>query len=686
MSTATPEALSSPAADRAGDALANCVRFSRAVGADPSLVLRGGGNTSVKVEEPDVLGRPVRVLRVKGSGSDLRTLRAADLSGVRLDYVLPLFERADMGDEEMVAYLARCLADPSSPRPSIETLLHAFIPAASVFHSHADAVLALVNTPDPAGACRDAFGPSVLTIPYRRPGFLLSKEVGAAVRAAPDAPGLVLLNHGLVTWGDTPEEAYRRHLALVAQAAAHLSARAAEPVFVDRSTLDPALRRRAAAALAPVIRGALSGGGHVVARWCDAPEVLAFAGSERARAASAAGAATPDHILTTKRLPLWVSAEDPTDAEGMAVAFRAALDAWRDEYRAYVGRWRTDEPELEAAPRIVLVPGLGMWSVGRTMQQARLAEEIYRHTIGVMAGAETMGGYRSLPEEEGFRAEYWPLELYKLTLAPPPRELAGRVALVTGAAGGIGRAVAHRLAAAGAHVVAADLDPAGAAWLAEEIAGREGVGSAVGVGMDVARAEEVEAALEAAALEYGGVDVVVSNAGVAHCAPIEEIVLDDWERSLAVNATGHFLVTRAALRLMRRQGRGGSIVLVATKNVTAPGKDFGAYSASKAAGAQLARVAALEGGPLGVRVNLVNPDAVFATGLWSPEVRENRARAHGIPPEEIEAFYRSRNLLAAEVRAEDVAEAVLFLASDRASRTTGAMLAVDGGLREAFVR
>jgi NAD(P)-dependent dehydrogenase (short-subunit alcohol dehydrogenase family) len=303
-----------------------------------------------------------------------------------------------------------------------------------------------------------------------------------------------------------------------------------------------------------------------------------------------------------------------------------------------------------------------------------------------MEGAEALGGYRSLSEGEGFRAEYWPLELYKLTLAPPPRELAGRVALVSGAAGGIGRAVAHRLAAAGAHLVAADLDAAGAAALAEEIAAREGAGTALGVGVDVSREEAVEAALAAAALEYGGVDVVVSCAGIAHCAPIEEIGLDAWERSLAVNATGHFLLTRAALRTMRRQGRGGSLVLVATKNVTAPGKDFAAYSASKAAGAQLARVAALEGGAIGVRVNLVNPDAVFATGLWSPEVRENRARAQGIPVEELEAFYRARNLLGLEVRAEDVAEAVLFLASDRASRTTGAMLAVDGGVREAFVR
>jgi rhamnulose-1-phosphate aldolase/alcohol dehydrogenase len=689
MTSATPQAapipLGTPAAE---DALDACVRYSRRVGADTSLVLRGGGNTSVKVEETDVLGRPVRVLRVKGSGSDLASIRRADFAGVRLDDMLPLIGREEMSDEEMVAYLARCLTDPSSPRPSIETLLHAFIPAASVFHSHADAVLALINTPDPDGACREAFGERVLRIPYRRPGFLLSREVGEAVRANPDALGLILLNHGAVTWGETAEEAYRHHLELVRIAREHVDARTAAPVFAaePRLRLEDGERRRVAAALAPVIRGALSGEKHVIARYTDAPEVLDFVGSARARAASAAGAATPDHILTTKRLPLWVDVDDPADVDGLARGFGEALERWRAEYRDYVERWRTDEPVLEAAPRIVLVPRIGMWTVGRTPKAAALARDIYLHTIGIMAGAEAMGGYRSLPEAEGFRAEYWPLELYKLTLAPPERELAGRVALVTGAAGGIGRAAALRLAAAGAQVVVTDRDASGIEAVAGAITEREGAGAALACPLDVTRAEEVERAVERACLEYGGVDVIVSNAGLAHCAPIEALELADWERSFAVNATGHFLVTRAALRHFRRQGTGGSLVFVATKNVTAPGKDFAAYSASKAAEAQLARVAAIEGGPLGVRVNMVNPDAVFGgSHLWDG-IREQRAAAYGVAPERLEEVYRGRTLLGVEVRAEDVAEAVLFLASDRSSRTTGAMLPVDAGVREAFVR
>jgi rhamnulose-1-phosphate aldolase/alcohol dehydrogenase len=680
--------LAAAAPHAAEDPLDALVRFSRRVGGDPSLVLRGGGNTSLKVEEADVLGRPLRVLRVKGSGSDLASIRRGDFAGVRLDDVLPLFGRGDMSDEEMVAYLARCLTDPASPRPSIETLLHAFIPAASVFHSHADAVLSLVNTPDPERTLDEALGAAVLRVPYRRPGFLLSREVGEAVRAAPHSPGLILLNHGVVAWGGTPEEAFVRHGELVARAREHLAARDASRVFVADARLrpDPERRRRVAAALAPAIRGALGATRRVVARFTDTPEVLEFVGSPRARRASAMGAATPDHILTTGRLPLWVDVDDPGDAEAAEERFREALGRWRADYLAYVERHRTGEPVLEPSPRVVLVPGVGMWTAGPNPRAAALARDIYLHTMGIMAGAESLGGYRSLPEPEGFRAEYWPLELYKLTLAPPERELAGRVALVTGATGAIGREVSLRLAAAGALVVVTDLASAAAEALAGEIAAREGAGSALALPLDVTREDRVDAVLERAALEYGGVDVVVSNAGTAHCAPIESLELADWERSLAVNATGHFLVARAALRLLRRQGTGGSLVFVATKNVTAPGKDFAAYSASKAAEAQLARVAAIEGGPLGVRVNMVNPDAVFAgSGLWA-EIGPERARAHGIAPDALGAFYRARTLLDVEVRAADVAEAVLFLASDRSSRTTGCMLPVDGGVREAFPR
>jgi rhamnose utilization protein RhaD (predicted bifunctional aldolase and dehydrogenase) len=353
------------------DALEQLVAWSRRLGSDTTLVLRGGGNTSVKRMESDVVGRPCAVLRVKGSGSDLASAAERDFSGVRLDDVMPLFAREEMGDEEMVAYLARTLTDPAAPRPSIETLLHAFIPAASVFHSHADAILALINNADPGAALDQALGPGVLRVPYRRPGFLLSREVGAAVRANPGAPGLVLLNHGLVTWGDTPEEAYQRHLALVERAVRFVAARSPETVFTAPvpPALDAERRRATAAALAPVLRGALSETRRVILTWCDSPEVLAFVGSPAARLASSAGAATPDHILTTGVHPLWLEPLESTDPEARAAAVAGPLARYRAAYAEYHGRWNQGEPALEAMPRLVLVPGVGMFSAGRDVRR-----------------------------------------------------------------------------------------------------------------------------------------------------------------------------------------------------------------------------------------------------------------------------------------------------------------------------
>jgi NAD(P)-dependent dehydrogenase (short-subunit alcohol dehydrogenase family) len=368
-------------------------------------------------------------------------------------------------------------------------------------------------------------------------------------------------------------------------------------------------------------------------------------------------------------------------------AFRSALSAYREAYVAYVRRRDPAREPLDPAPRVVLVPGIGMFTGGRDAAEAALAGQIFLHTLRIMENAAALGGYRSLGEEDAFDAEYWPLELHKLSLPRRGGEMAGRVALVTGGGGAIGRAVCRALAGAGACVLVTDLDPVAAAGTADAAAEGAGPERVRPCGMDVTRERDVEAAFEDACLAFGGVDVVVSNAGVAYCASLEDTTLAQWQTSLAVNATGHFLVARAALRLFRRQGTGGSLVFVGTKNVTAPGRDFGAYSASKAAEAQLARVAAIEAGAMGVRVNVVNPDAVFGDSrLWSPALRASRAQSHGIAPDQLSDFYRGRSLLGVEVRAEDVADAVLFLAGPRASRTTGAMLAVDAGVREAFPR
>jgi NAD(P)-dependent dehydrogenase (short-subunit alcohol dehydrogenase family) len=392
-------------------------------------------------------------------------------------------------------------------------------------------------------------------------------------------------------------------------------------------------------------------------------------------------------MLNTKRAPLVVAVDDPSDVVGLAAALRRGVDQYVAESVAHYERFRTNEPLLDPAPRVVLVPGVGMWTLGRNVRACVIPADIYRHTTQVIAGAEAVDHYASLGNRDAFDAEYWPLELYKLTLAPPERELAGRVVLVTGGGRGIGAAIARRLALEGAHVVVTDVDEAGAQAVAAEIVGANGAGRAVGARMDVTDEASVAAAFDLAKLIYGGLDVLISNAGIAHVAPIDELALADWERSLAVNATGHFLVAREAMRLFKEQQLGGAIVFVATKNVTAPGRDFGAYSAAKAAEAQLARVLAIEGGEIGVRVNMVNPDAIFeGSSLWSPEVRQQRAETYGIEADQLEAFYQQRNLLHAQVTAEDVAEAALWLASDRSAKTTGAMIPVDGGLREAFPR
>lgn len=667
------------------------VYASRLIGADDTLVVWGGGNTSLKRVETDFRGRPVEVLRVKGSGSDMKSVQRRDFPGVRLEDVRALLDRDDMSDEEMVAYLRHTLMEPDAPRPSIETLLHAWIPQASVAHSHADAILMLTNNCDGELHVRRCFGSDVAMIPYMRPGFRLSKEVARAYAENPGLRGVVLMKHGLITWGKDSRESYETHIALVSKAEEYVAAAArGRRVFgaVRRPALPPEERRAVAAQVAPAIRGALSAEKRAVLRFDDGEDVLAFLESEKAPALSQVGPATPDHLLNTKRLPLWLEVPDPTDVEALCRAAREGLARYAEKYRAYVARHnREGHPLLDPSPRVILVPGVGMWTAGRDARAARISGDIYHHTISVMAGASALAEYESLSEEDAFGAEYWPLELYKLSLLPPEQELARRVALITGAGRGIGRAIAERFAAAGAHVVVTDINGVAAAEVAAAIEARHGAGRATAVALDVTDEAAVCRAFRAAALAYGGVDIVVSNAGIAEAAPIERMDLAMWQRSLAVNATGHFLVAREALRLMRRQGLGGSFVFIASKNVPAPGKDFAAYSAAKAAEAQLARIVAIEGAEIGVRANMIHPDAVFeGSGLFSPELRAGRAAAHGIAPEELEEFYRQRNLLKVRVLPEDVAEAALFLASDRAAKTTGAALAVDGGVREAFPR
>lgn len=673
------------------DELEVLVYASRLVGAEPSLVVWGGGNSSIKTWERDHRGRPVEVLRVKGSGADLKSVERRDFPGVRMDEIRALRDREDMGDREMVEYLSHALQEPRGRQPSIETLLHGFLEAYAVIHTHADAVVALTNHDRCHEVLGEVFGKDVVTLPYRRPGFRLSREVAEAVGSHPGARAVILEKHGTITWGATVREAYEATVELVSRAEAAIAARRSTRVRFGGprvSIPEPGRRRQVALAVAPWLRGQLSRVRRQIVAFDDSPRVLEFVSSVEAPRISQVGPATPDHTLYTKRLPCFVELDDPTDAERVRAALAQSLETYEREYTRYFDTHRFEGAVLsDPLPRVVLVPGLGMFTAGRDHLAATIVRDIYHHTIEVLGDATSFGRYVSLSPREAFEVEYWPLELYKLTLAPPERELARRVALVTGGASGIGRAVARRLATEGAHVVIGDIDLPGARAVAEEIVARAGPGRALAVALDVTDEASVEAAVAETVLVYGGLDILVSNAGIAPSAPVVETSRADWERSFAVNATGHFLVARAAMRVLIRQGLGGALVFVATKNVMAPGRDLAAYSAAKAAEAQLAKVLALEGAAYGIRSNVVNPDAVFQDSrLWTPEVRRQRALAQGIPVEALEEFYRTRNLLGVSILPEDVAEAVLFFASDRSAKTTGCTLTVDGGVREAFPR
>jgi rhamnulose-1-phosphate aldolase/alcohol dehydrogenase len=667
------------------------VYASRLIGAETSLVVWGGGNTSIKAVERDHRGREIPVLRVKGSGSDLKSVQRKDFPGVRMDDILGLLDREDMGDQEMVDYLAHSLVDVGGARPSIETLLHGFVGAHAVVHTHADAIVSLTNNDRAQDVVSAVYGKDVIALRYRRPGFKISKDVADTIAEHPEARALLLERHGTITWGATVREAYEATIELIGRAEDAIASRKhGRRVFGGPRVpvREAAERRDLAVDVAPRLRGLLSRARRVIVTFDDSPAVTEFVSSVEAPTVSQVGPATPDHTIYTRRLPCYVDVEAGVDGTRLSLAIAQSLESFARDYTAYVDAHRPPDLRLsDPSPRVMLVPGLGMFTAGRDRRTAGIVSDIYHHTIDVIGNASAFGPYVSLSPKDAFDVEYWPLELYKLTLAPPDKELARRIALVTGGASGIGRAIARRLAAEGAHVVVGDLDGVGAARTADEITGAVGAGRALGLAMDVTSESSVRAAFEATVLAYGGLDVLVSNAGVAHSAPVAGMALEDWERSFAVNARGHFLVAREAMRLLIAQGIGGALVFIATKNVMAPGKDFAAYSAAKAAQAQLAKVLALEGAPHGIRANIVNPDAVFQDSkLWSDDVRRQRAAAQGIAVEELEDFYRKRNLLGVRILPEDVAEAALFFASDRSAKTTGCTLTVDGGVREAFPR
>ncbi|HEV2590271.1 MAG TPA: bifunctional aldolase/short-chain dehydrogenase [Gaiellaceae bacterium] len=660
---------------------------SNLLASDRAIVNFGGGNTSVKVNATDHAGRETSVLWVKGSGSDLATIAPDGFTGLRLDEITPLSARAAMTDEEMVAYLARCQLDPTMPRASIETLLHAFIPHPHVDHTHPDSIGAIVGTVDGERIAKECFGSDAVWIPYIRPGFALSKLVADAVAEHPEANIVLLAKHGLVTWGGTAEESYASTLDAINRAAGFVAAQAAAQAPFGGRAVEPlrdAERTELLADILPVLRGAVSVDGPRILQVDTSAAVLEFACGQESRQLSQVGAACPDHLVHTRRLPVWVDF-DPRSENTAVLRERIAqrVTEWRARELEYFERHRSEDRLSDPSPRVVVIEGVGLVSVGRTMKAAGLARDLYHRAINVMRASAALGGFVSLNDDESFAIEYWPLELYKLSLAPAPRELEGAVALITGAAGGIGSAVARVLAAEGACVVATDLDLAGASTVASELGD-----VAIAASANVLDEVSVVDAYRAAVLAFGGIDIVVSNAGIASSAPIEETTLDLWDRNNDILARGYFLVAREAARVLRAQGTGGSIIFIGSKNALAPGKNAAAYSAAKAAALHLARCLAEELGGDGIRVNTVNPDAILeGSKIWDSAWREERARAYGITEDKLEDHYRGRTTLKVNIYPADVAEAVLYFASPtRAAKSTGNILNVDGGVALSYPR
>ena len=662
------------------------VQASHLLGANRAVSNFGGGNTSAKGRATDHTGREVDVMWVKGSGSDLATMGPEHFTALKLDEVLPLIERDEMSDEEMVAYLSRCQLDPAAPRCSIETLLHAFVPAPHVHHTHPDGINVLAGSAGGERLVAECFGDAAAWIPYIRPGFTLSKQVGEAARANPELKLVVLAKHGLVVWGDSAEEAYRRTIEVIDQAVAFVNERTGDVArFGGRHPAADAARPELLQELLPAIRGAVSSEKHKLLTVDTSERALEFVSSADAERLVTVGAPCPDHLVHTKRLPLWIPYDpEADDADALRSRIAEGAEAFRDDYRSYVDAHRDESTEpADPDPRVVLVQHLGLVAAAPTTKASKLSRDLYHRAIEVMAGAHALDEFVSLDAAESFAIEYWPLELYKLAQAPPPGELQGRVALVTGGGGGIGRAVGDALAEAGACVVAFDLDQDSASD-AVEAYGDDGLA----VSGDVTSEEAVARAFAEAVARYGGVDILVSNAGVASSAALEDTTLDEWHRNHDILVTGYFLVAREAFRILRQQAIGGSIVFIASKNAVVAGKNAAAYSSAKAAELHLARCLAEEGGGARIRVNTVNPDAVLqGSKIWGSSWREERAASYGIEPDELEEHYRQRTTLGVNIVPEDIAQAVLHFASPaRSGKSTGNLLNVDGGVPAAYAR
>ncbi|MFE4942568.1 bifunctional aldolase/short-chain dehydrogenase [Streptomyces sp. NPDC056641] len=666
---------------------------SHRLGADPRNTNYAGGNTSAKGAATDpVTGDEVELMWVKGSGGDLGTLTAGGLAALRVDRlraltgVYPGVARED----EMVAAFDYCLHGKGGAAPSIDTAMHGLVDAPHVDHLHPDSGIALACAADGEKLTAECFGDTVVWVPWRRPGFQLGLDIAAVKEAHPRAIGCVLGGHGITAWGASSEECERNSLHIIRTAETFLAERGTPepfgPVQQGYEPLPEDERRARAAALAPLIRGLASTDRPQVGHYTATEPVLDFLSRAEHPRLAALGTSCPDHFLRTKVRPLVLDLPAGAPLERVRERLAELHTAYREEYRAYYERHASpDSPPMRGAdPAIVLVPGVGMFSFGKDKQTARVAGEFYLNAINVMRGAEAVSSYAPIEESEKFRIEYWELEEAKLRRMPAPKALASRVALVTGAGSGIGRAIAHRLVAEGACVVVADLNTGSATAVADELGGAD---KAVAVSVDVTDEEQIKAAFDAAALAFGGVDLVVNNAGISISKPLLETTARDWDLQHSIMARGSFLVSREAARVMTDQGFGGDLVYIASKNAVFAGPNNIAYSATKADQAHQVRLLAAELGGLGIRVNGVNPDGVVrGSGIFAGGWGAQRAAVYGVAEEKLGEFYAQRTILKREVLPEHVANAVFALTGGELSHTTGLHVPVDAGVAAAFLR
>ncbi|WP_193044138.1 bifunctional aldolase/short-chain dehydrogenase [Mycolicibacterium baixiangningiae] len=669
------------------------IERSNRLGADPKNTNYAGGNTSAKGTDIDpATGTPVELLWVKGSGGDLGTLKESGLAVLRLDRmralvdVYPGVERED----EMVAAFDYCLHGRGGAAPSIDTAMHGLVDAAHVDHLHPDSGIAIATAADGEALTKQIFGDRVVWVPWRRPGFQLGLDIAEIKRANPQAIGTILGGHGITAWGDTSAEAEARSLEIIATAERYIADHGRSAPFgaalEGYGALADEQRRAKAAALAPFLRGLASADKPQVGHFTDDPRVLEFLESSEHPRLAALGTSCPDHFLRTKVTPLVLDLPAAASVEDCTARLAELHEAYRADYRAYYERHAgADSPAMRGAdPAIVLIPGVGMFSYGKDKQTARVAGEFYLNAINVMRGAESISTYAPIDEAEKFRIEYWALEEAKLQRMPTPKPLATRIALVTGAASGIGKAIATRLAAEGACVVIADLDAEKATAAAEEI-GTSDV--AVGIAADVTDESAVQAAIDATVLAFGGIDIVVNNAGLSLSKALLETTAEDWDLQHNVMARGSFLVSKAAAKALIDQGLGGDIIYISSKNSVFAGPNNIAYSATKADQAHQVRLLAAELGEHGVKVNGINPDGVVrGSGIFAGGWGAKRAAVYGVPEEELGAYYAQRTLLKREVLPENVANAAFALCTSDFSHTTGLHVPVDAGVAAAFLR